>query len=232
MTRREKLHDQTREEIKRIARAQMAAEGTAAISLRGIAREMELTAPALYRYFPTRDDLITALIVDAFNGLADAMQAGDSEAPHEAYGARLFHVLLNYRDWALRHATDFQLIYGNPIPGYHAPGEVTVPAAARGFFVVLGPLGDAERAGVLRLPPTIPSIPPTIQAFLQAETVERGYSASAQALYLAAVGWSRIHGILMLELFEHLPPVVGDVDAFYRAEITALIESFGLTITA
>ncbi len=72
-TRRERLHEQIREEIKAIARQQMAAEGNETLSLRAIARQMEVTAPALYRYFPSRDDLITALILDAFNGLADAM---------------------------------------------------------------------------------------------------------------------------------------------------------------
>ena len=74
MTRREQQRENTREEIKSLARKQMQAEGTAAISLRGIAREMGLTVTALYRYYTSRDDLITALIVDGFNAQADAMQ--------------------------------------------------------------------------------------------------------------------------------------------------------------
>ncbi len=230
VTRRERLHDQTREEIKRIAREQMAAEGTHAISLRGIARVMELTAPALYRYFPTRDDLITALIVDAFNGLADAMEDGDHSAPSEAYGSRLFNIMRNYRVWALEHRTDFLLIYGNPIPGYHAPAEVTLPAVVRGFIAVLRPLREADTAGVLRYSAD-PAVPPTVHAFLQSEIDERGYNLSPEAMYIAAIGWTRIHGILMLELLDDIQPVVGDVDAFYQSELTALIQSFGLTVT-
>jgi AcrR family transcriptional regulator len=125
---RESQRQDTREEIKAFARQQMAAEGTAALSLRAIARDMEMTAPALYRYFPSREDLITALIVDAFNALADALEAADAAPTQQDYGSRLRAVLMAYRGWALEHPTDFQLIYGNPIPGYSAPRELTVPA--------------------------------------------------------------------------------------------------------
>src|SRR5689334_23821717 len=113
---RQEQRDATIEAIKNAARAQMAAEGTASLSLRAIARLLDVTAPALYRYFADRDDLITDLIVEAFNNLADAMEAAEAEVARDDYGGRLITALMAYRRWAMEHRTDFQLIYGNPIP--------------------------------------------------------------------------------------------------------------------
>ena len=104
--------------IKAVARQQMAEHGTAGLSLRGIAREMGITAPAIYNYFPRLDDLITALIVDAFTALADAIEAAESAVQSEACGPKILASCLAYREWAIAHPVDFQLIYGNPIPGY------------------------------------------------------------------------------------------------------------------
>ena len=117
MSRRDRMRDLTIAEIKATARQQMAESGTAGVSLSAIARAMELSAPALYRYFASRDDLVTALIVDAFNDLADDDPGGRSRLWRPAYADRLL-ACLAYREWAIAHPVDFQLIYGNPIPGY------------------------------------------------------------------------------------------------------------------
>ncbi|MBZ0286445.1 MAG: WHG domain-containing protein, partial [Anaerolineae bacterium] len=130
-------YSETQAAIKAIARRHMAEQGTAAVGLRAIARDLDMTAPALYRYFPSLDDLITALIVDAYNANADAMAEADAAQPPTDYLARLLAALNAYRDWALAHPVDFQLIYGNPIPGYHAPAEITIPAARRNFAVMV-----------------------------------------------------------------------------------------------
>lgn len=214
-TRRERQYEATRAEIKDVARRLMAEHGTAGISIRMIAREMGLTAPALYHYFASRDELITDLIVDAFNALADALQETSERAAGEAVREQLTQTLLAYRRWALEHPIDFQLIYGNPIPGYEAPGELTVPAATRAF-IVLVPL-------IAQLPESRTSIPPTVQMHLAEMRARDGYDVPLQALYDGVVGWSRIHGIIMLELFHHLQPLVGDVEAYYRAEIENML---------
>src|SRR5262245_19915009 len=111
----EERRESAREEIKQVARKQMAEQGRASIGLRAIARELGLTAPAIYRYFPSLDDLILALIVDGFNDLADALEIADTTQARDDYYNRLITVFLAYRNWALAHPTDFQLIYGNPI---------------------------------------------------------------------------------------------------------------------
>ncbi len=220
------------EEIKAIARQQMAQKGTSGVSLRGIARELNITAPAIYNYFPRLDDLITALIVDAFTSLADAVQAADQSAPETAYGARLKAAMLAYRQWAIRHPADFQLIYGNPIPGYEAPAEITIPLARRSLEIMGQPMGLALRAGKLRIPPDYQTIPPSVADFMKSwlDPLYSDLDLPVEMFYLLIVGWSRIHGIIMLELFEHIGPTVGDVAAFYEQEVDALLAHIGLAI--
>lgn len=232
MSRRERLHAEMKEEIKAVARRQMAVEGNEALSLRAIARQMEVTAPALYRYFASRDELITALILDAFNGLADAMAAADVDAcarhGDAAYGARLLQVMLTYRTWALAHPTDFTLIYGTPIPGYQAPTETTAAASARSMTTPLAILGAAFHARVLHIPAELQTIPPTVVSALAAVATKWHAAAPIPPYYIGVIGWTRCHGMIMLELFHHTPPVVGDTAAMYEAELVAFLTRLGL----
>ena len=103
----EAVYEKMQATIKKLARQQMASEGTAGISLRGIAREMDLSAPALYRYFPTRDDLITALIVDAFNALADTLEAESAAAADLPLQEQIMAERMAYRHWAVAHPGGF-----------------------------------------------------------------------------------------------------------------------------
>lgn len=222
-------YTELRESIKATARQHMAADGTAALSLRAIARDLNLTAPALYRYFASRNDLITALVLDAYNALADALQAASQRQPDVDVATRLYAVLLGYRDWALAHPIDFTLIYGNPIPGYEAPREPSVAAARRGLVFIVGLLQDTLNSGLLHPQPEYAHLPPTVEAYLSEMAEAADIDADPLVLYLATVGWTRIHGIIMLELFTHIQPVIGDSEAFYRFEILHLLRSLGLT---
>ncbi|MDX1992147.1 MAG: TetR/AcrR family transcriptional regulator [bacterium] len=225
---RESQREDTREEIKAFARQQMAAEGTAALSLRAIARDMEMTAPALYRYFPSRDELITALIVDAFNALADALEAADAAQPQQDYTGRLRAVLMAYRGWALEHPTDFQLIYGNPIPGYSAPRELTVPAVVRGFQAIIRPMGEADQAGLITIPPEAQHLPASLDQHFHGLIVSGNYPISSALFYLGVTMWTRIHGIIMLELYHHLGPTVGSVDDLFAHEVQHILRRVGM----
>ncbi|MBK8027304.1 MAG: TetR/AcrR family transcriptional regulator [Chloroflexi bacterium] len=229
-TRREKLRAASKDEIKTLARQQMAAEGTAGISLRGIARDMGMTAPAIYRYFPSRDDLITELIVDAFNAQSDAIAAADAPLPRAAYGDRVTAMMLAYREWAVAHVVDFQLIYGNPIPGYEAPREVTVPAASRVFTPLITALTEAYAAGVLHPPVEFLHLPATVEAHLRAFVETQGYPVPPEVFAVGVHGWNLIHGMVWLEIFGHTPPLIGDSAAFYRHQTLALCRSMSLTV--
>jgi AcrR family transcriptional regulator len=229
LSRRERLFEATQDEIKRIAREHMAAEGTAALSLRAIARAMGMTAPALYRYYADRDALITALIVAAYEALATAMQAAGDRPPTNAYADRLYAMLLCYRDWALAHPTEFQLIFGNPIQGYHAPNEQTLPAARRTGLAVMAVLHAAHQAGVLQLPPHHLDVAPLADAPVLALVAHVEPAARHGLVYAYLTSWTMIHGLVMLELFQHTTALLPDPGAFYRYEALTFLERLGLT---
>ena len=228
MSRRERLRQSALDEIKTIARRHMAENGTAGVSLSAIARDMEISQPALYRYYASRDDLITALIVDAYNDLADMLEHTPLDLPANAHADRLMAVLLAYRTWALTHTVDFTLIYGSPIPGYHAPREVTLPPAQRTFAVILGILSQAHAVGALKpleehlhLPAGLAPLLPTLEGGLDE-------SVNPAVLYIGLVGWYHIHGMIMLEIYDHNTTLLSDMDLFYRHEVASLLRSMGL----
>jgi AcrR family transcriptional regulator len=219
----------TAEQIKAVARSQMALQGAAGVTLRGIARALGVTAPAIYNYFPRLDDLYTALIVDAYNRLADAVAAGEQACAGQPPAPRLLSALLAYRAWAMANPAEFALIFGTPIPGYHAPAHLTAPAAQRVFAVILAILAEAHQRGELHAPPGQPPLPDDLRVELPA-TVPPVEGLPPFVVYVGVAGWVRIHGAIMLELFGHTPEMVTDPVAFYRYEVTNLMRAFGLTL--
>src|SRR5690348_5150611 len=127
LSRRERRHKETRQEIKQIARQQMAQNGTASLSLRGIATEMGMSAPSLYNYYASRDDLVTDLLVEGYTHQAEALEQASTACSQQDAITCLSATILAYRQWAVEHPTEFSLIAGNPIPGYVAPVEQTLP---------------------------------------------------------------------------------------------------------
>lgn len=224
--RKEETRSATAEQIKAAARRQMGELGTAGLSLRGIARELGITAPAIYNYFPRLDDLITALIVDAFTALAEAMEVAGTQA--EGVGGRFAAIIRAYRAWAVTHPTDFQLIYGNPIPGYAAPAELTGPLAQRPFSQLFSLLQTGWQAGQITLPAEYQPVPPEVAAHVAAFQQRAGLALPEVLICVLLSGWARIHGQVMLELFHHSQPFIGDPGAFYELELTAYLRRLGL----
>lgn len=130
--------------IKDEARRQLAADGAAKLSLRAVARELGMVSSALYRYFPSRDDLLTALIVDAYDSQGEAAEAAHAAVAHADPLRRWSAVCEAARDWALGHPHEYALIYGSPVPGYVAPVS-TVPSASRVGLLLIGIVRDAHR---------------------------------------------------------------------------------------
>lgn len=202
--------------------------GTAGLGIRLIARELGLAPSGLYRYYANLDNIISALILDAFNALSDAVEAASASCPRDHYVERMTAVLMTYRGWALAHPTDFQLIYGNPIPGYQAPTDITLSAARRGLRAVVSILDDALRAGRLQPPPAVQHLPDSLATYLSGVAEHEGYTGPVTVLALAALGWARIHGFVLLELYNSIQLLVGDAEALYRLEVAAMIEQMGL----
>jgi len=230
MGRRKRISEQTAQEIKDIARGLLEEKGTAGLSLRAIAREMGMSAPAIYTYFPSMDDLITALIVDAFNDYADTLEAASSACETQGLVPQLMAVTLAYREWAVTNRTQFQLIYGSPIPGYDAPREVTLPAVLRTGNVFIELVKQLEAAGEMPAPDTSAVIPPTVAHHLQEAAGPDAPEVEVHRLYMIYGIWVILHGMVTLEVFNHLQGTVGDTAAFYEAQVRHHYRALGLDV--
>ena len=226
-TRRERLREDMFRQIKEVAGRHMTEHGAASLSLRAIAREIGVTPGALYGYYASRDDLITAMIATAMTALAETMEQARDEAPEDE-AARLTAVGWAYRDWATRHPAEFRLVFGDPIPNYQAPsGGATVLAARRAGDVLLGIVSDAIRQG--GTPPSL--APDETLAYRDPfghwlADAHPDLTPEGVAFHLRAL--ARLHGLISMEVYGQLSPLVTDAATLYRAELRALIRELGL----
>jgi AcrR family transcriptional regulator len=213
------------EAIKDTAWKQIAEFGAPALSLRAIARELKITAPAIYNYFPSRDHLVTALIVDAYTSLGDS-QKSILENLAKKDGATRFSALgIAYRDWAVMYPQRYQLIFGTPIPNYNAPEDTTTPAAAWALLPLIETvkvLYDEGNLRVERLAKLTSKLKPMLETWKQ----YTGGVAEIEVLYVAYVVWSRVHGLVALELGKQLPSFFTDPGEIFRREVATMIVQY------
>ena len=230
-TRRERIRATTIIEIKEIARRQMSEKRTAALSLRAITREMGMTSPALYRYFASRDDLVTALIVDAYNAFANSLETARDRCAEDDHGGRLAAIAHAYRNWALASPQEYSLIFGTPIPSYEGPPNVTGPAAARSMMVFLGILQSAHQVGHIDFSDVHADFAPDLQAQLQPWIDKLQFNGDPVILYLALSIWGTIHGLVSLEIFGHLDPNMAKEtsSALFSTEVALLLKRLKMT---
>lgn len=209
------------EAIKDAAWKQIAKYGAPALSLRAIARELRITAPAIYNYFPDFDALVTALIIDAFTSFGQALEAARDALPKEDFVGRFTAVGVAYRSWAVAHPQHFLLIFGVPLPGVDFSPDKLGPAPLNSFLVLVGVLDEAQRAGVLHPPEGYVHWTPALQA--QAQVLcEMHIASDPLAIYLATEAWAKVHGLTALELYGYLPSFLGpSLDDFWRSEFDA-----------
>ena len=205
-TPRERYRAQVRAEVKEHAWAQIAEAGTSAISLNAIAKTMGLSGPALYRYFANRDELITDLVTDAYRQLADAFRAAV-----EAKGSDPAVIAHAMRDWALAYPQRYFLIYGTPIPGYHAPDTTTEIAGE-----LMGMLLDA-------LAGRDPGPATAFDEHLQDHRDWTDSDAPAGTLHAALGMWARLHGVISLEISGQFTNMGFDTGRFFEAELDAML---------
>lgn len=224
--RRERLRAQTTAEILAAARRRLATDGAAAVSLRAIARDLDTGISSLYRYFASRDDLITALLVEAYNSQADAVAAAASDHPDPADA--LPAALHAYRAWALTHPTEFALAYGTPLPGYQAPAERTIGPGVRVGGQLIDLATALWREGRLdedRVRQRDEALSPAEREDLAALAQRRGYDAPVALLSLVIDLMIRIHGFVVMEVFGQLRPITSaPADTFTRTANEALID--------
>lgn len=227
MSPRPKLTDQhpdLESAIKETAWNQIAEKGAPALSLRAIARELGITAPAIYNYFPRRDDLVTALIVDAFTSLGELQKDSLKNLPEDDLSARLTTLGLAYRDWAITYPQRYQLIFGTPIPAYEAPTEITTPAAAWSLVPLIETIQAIFTAGRLRVDRSA-EMTPGLKSMLEAWSQFTG-GKDLEVLYTALVIWSRVHGLVSMEIGNQMPSFIADPGEIYRREIKIIEKQF------
>jgi AcrR family transcriptional regulator len=217
--RRERLRTEAVHSIKAAGLDQLRTEGAAGLSLRAIARAVGMSSPGLYRYYASRDELLTALITDVYDDLAQTLErARDAAAP--GLPERLRAVCLAYYDWADTHRAEFSLVFGAPVPSYSAPPDGSTTTAAQRFGAVFtGLIAEAwrEHAEDVHAAPVLPLRP-------GARTTVGDVALPPDARFLGVTTrlWSRLHGVLALGLYGHLLPQAIDptgVRTLYEAEV-------------
>lgn len=203
--------------IKETAWKQIAEYGAPVLSLRAIARSLHITAPAIYNYFSDRDTLVTALIVDAFTSLGEAQHASIQNIPIDDHAARLTALGLDYRGWALASPQRYQLIFGTPIAGYHAPEEITIPVATRALSALVATLQGIHQAGLLRMDRSASSTPELEEMLANWSQAVGGIAL--EVLYTSLIIWTRVHGFVSMEIGSQLPSFITNPGEVFSREL-------------
>ena len=212
------------EAIKETAWKQIAEYGASALSLRAIARELKITAPAIYNYFPDRDALVTALIIDAFTSFGDWQLEARDSVPANDLDERMKAIGLAYRNWAHAYPQRYQLIFGTPIPGYKGPVDKIFPSSARSLSALVSVVEGLRAVGQLK----VDSFPKIKSEYKVTFEMWKTYGGDADVLSLsvAMIIWSRVHGIVSLEIGGNLPPFGAKGDALYLYELNSIKQQF------
>lgn len=224
LTARERARRELTAEILAAARRQLAEVGAAALSLRAVARELGLASSAVYRYVATRDDLLTALIAEAYDGLGAAVEAAssadDGRQPRERFTAGCTAV----RTWALAHPHEYALVHGSPVPGYRGDARTTA-AGSRAPLALLGVLADAAPRPASALPPVLVEQAGRVTAAAVGGPAER---AAPHVVVAGARAWTALLGLVSSELFGQLANTFDPADTFVAAAVEALADDLGL----
>ncbi|MFD3522434.1 TetR/AcrR family transcriptional regulator [Streptomyces sp. NPDC058653] len=223
-TLRERRRAAATQEIIEAAEHHITAHGPHALSLRAVARTLQMTVQALYHYFPNRDALITALITKAYDDLAGAVQEAVDTAPHDDEDLPTLVVAAEgYRRWAIAHPELFQLLYGAPLRHYKAPVDGPTTQAMKRMSAVFqremfAGFTTAQLAAI-----DAPALTPGVRALLDHSAGEPGHlPAPATALMLSA--WGHMHGLVVLEVFGHTPFLSGHQDDFFRTSMRHMLQ--------
>ena len=202
-----------------------------------VARELGMVSSALYRYYPSRDDLLTALIIDAYDALGDvAEQAVAGAGPARERWVAACHAI---RDWARSNPHEYALIYGSPVPGYRAP-EATIGPASRVPLALVGVVRGAMSAGELTAPGAAPPVAGALAgqaAALSATLAVTATSAGSpgavasvppDALVRAVIAWTQLYGMISFELFGQFVGSFEPADELFAYTVAQLTAFVGL----
>lgn len=212
------------DQIKLVARAHLAAEGPN-LSLRAVARDLGVVSSAVYRYFDSRDALLTALIIDGYDSLGEAAEQAEAEVGRLDLAGRWMALGRGIRSWALERPHEYALLYGSPVPGYAAPQDTTGPAT-RPVLVMTAILRDGVERGVLVASDRLPK---ALRADLESIGDDPGFGAlPSSVLARGMTAWAQLFGSLSFELFGRLTNAITDHDTYFDHQLRAMAGYVGL----
>ncbi|QZA15588.1 TetR/AcrR family transcriptional regulator [Mycobacterium malmoense] len=222
MGKRQESREQVEARIVELGRRQLAERGAAGLSVRAIARDLGMVSSAVYRYVSSRDELLTLLLVDAYSELADVVDRA-RETLGDQWSDDVTAIARATRRWAIAHPALWALLYGSPVPGYHAPPERTVAVGTR----VVGALFDAVAAGIatgdIRL--TNDVAPQPMSSDFERIRQEFGFPGDDQVITKCFVLWAGVLGAISLEVFgQYGADTLTDPGAVFDAQLRLLVD--------
>jgi AcrR family transcriptional regulator len=213
------------DQIKRIAREHLAADGPN-LSLRAVARDLGVVSSAVYRYFDSRDALLTALIVDAYNSLGETAEQAEAAVARRDLSGRWLTLGRSIRDWSVARPHEYALLYGSPVPGYAAPQD-TIGPASRPVLVMTGLLRDGVERKVITASDRLPKV---VRADLERITASPGFEGLPPAVLARGMtAWAQLFGSISFELFGRLTNGVTDYEAYFEYQLRAMAGYLGLS---
>jgi AcrR family transcriptional regulator len=211
-------------EIKRIARAHLAADGPD-LSLRAVARDLGVVSSAVYRYFPSRDALLTALIIDGYDSLGEAVEQAEAVVPRRDLAGRWLAVGRSVRAWALARPHEYALLYGSPVPGYAAPRD-TVGPAGRPVAVFVAIVRDGVQRGTVTAPDRLTR---PVRADLDAIVRLPEFAGLPAAVLARGIAvWAQLFGAVSFEVFGRYGPGISHPEAFFEYQLRVMGGVVGL----
>jgi AcrR family transcriptional regulator len=234
LSRRDRSRADTVREIKQTARRVLVARGVDGLALRALAREMRMTAPALYRYFDSREDLVEHVVADLYDELTDVLETVRDAAEPTTPGVQLMAVSRAFRHWATTHRAEFGLLFGSagegviPAEDLHGPGEHPPQVASRRF-------GGVFAAIIARIyleqgfpVPADDDLDPALKAQLTAWGAKLPVALPLGVMHVFLSCWIRLYGMVCMEVFGHLRFALEDAEPMFEAELRALGEVLGV----
>src|SRR5258705_2802963 len=228
---RERTRAEITREILDAARRHLATNGASGLSLRAIARELGVSSSAVYGYVASRDELLTSLIVAAYDTLGSAAEIQEAAVDRADLAGRWTAACGAVRGWALANPNEYALIYGTPVPGYIAPAATIAPAA-RVSSVLLGILRDL--AAGRPAPATVEDdVPPDDREALAPARSIVGPEVPSALLHQGLMAWAALFGTVSFELFGQLHGIVGeqpgDREAYFAESVRRWAEQVGIS---
>jgi len=228
-SRRDRTRADTAARIRQTARRVLVEEGVDGLALRAVAREMGMTAPALYRYFASREDLVDHVVADLYTELCDELESVRDAVDPARPGGRLIAVSRAFREWATTHHAEFGLLFGSAgervLPSgasREAAGGSASEEAGRRFGGVF-----AELVSRLYLDRGFPvpgddEIAPALEVQLRAwcQKLPVALPLGVMAVFLSC--WVQLYGLVCMEVFGHLRFALDDAAPLFEAELKGL----------